>query len=127
MLSTKKLKKIISCRAYKPYMYINTKWRGGCGRHRGRRNVVLVTVTTQRNHFVQILLQNTNTHKFLKICSLTLGKGGRAERGGVPLGGSNMSERSLAEPGEKGESRSMSTGESIPPPAPGLDRTEQIY
>ena len=31
--------------------------------------------------------------------------------GGVPVGGSNRSDKSLAEPGENGESSSMSTGE----------------
>ena len=56
---------------------------------------------------------------------LTLGKAGRAaervEVGGVePVGGSNRSDRSLAEPGEKGESRSMSTGD----PGPATDLIE---
>ena len=35
----------------------------------------------------------------------------RAEVGGVAVGGSNRSERSLPLPGEKGESSSMSTGD----------------
>ena len=38
---------------------------------------------------------------------------GRLLAGGEPLGGSNKSDKSEADPGEQGESRSMSTGEPL--------------
>ena len=56
-----------------------------------------------------MLCQALLSEGFLLLCCLAIL--GREEVGGEADGGSNRSDRSEAEPGENGESRSMSTGE----------------
>ena len=56
-----------------------------------------------------MLCQALLSEAFFPLCCLAIL--GKEEVGGEAEGGSKRSERSEAEPGEKGESRSMSTGE----------------
>ena len=56
-----------------------------------------------------MLCQALLSEAFFPFCCFAIL--GKEEVGGEAEGGSNRSERSEAEPGEKGESRSMSTGE----------------
>ena len=56
-----------------------------------------------------MLCQALLSEAFFPLCCFAIL--GKEEVGGEAEGGSNRSERSEAEPGEKGESRSMSTGE----------------
>ena len=56
-----------------------------------------------------MLCQALLSEAFFPLCCLAIF--GNEEVGGEAEGGSKRSERSEAEPGEKGESRSMSTGE----------------
>ena len=56
-----------------------------------------------------MLCQALLSEAFFPLCGLAIL--GKEDVGGEAEGGSKRSERSEAEPGEKGESRSMSTGE----------------
>ena len=56
-----------------------------------------------------MLCQALLSEAFFPLCCLAIF--GKEDVGGEAEGGSKRSERSEAEPGEKGESRSMSTGE----------------